>query len=231
MSEENKDLNSPQPDHAAKEEKEPVNIGKEIWEWIYTIAIAVIIALLIKTFLVDIVRVDGSSMFPTLENNNRLIVTKLGYEPKQGDIIILDSTYKKREAYYDKLAQEKGKDELSAFDKLLKSRSLPSEYDKIYYVKRVIALPGQTVDLGDDGMVYIDGQMLDEPYAQGETLSIDPSVHYPLTVDDGMVFVMGDNRMHSKDSRSSDLGQVPEDAILGKSQIRVWPINKISMTR
>ena len=232
MSEENKELETSQEQpETAQEEKKPVNIGKEIWEWIYTIAIAVIIALLIKTFLFDIVRVDGSSMYPTLTDNDRLIVTKLGYEPELGDIIILDSTYKKREAYYDQLAAEEGKEEFSAFDKLLKSRSLPSQYKKVYYVKRIIALPGQTVDLGDDGRVYVDGALIDEPYANGETRSIDSSVQYPITVEDDMVFVMGDNRMHSKDSRSSDLGQVPEDAILGKSQVRVWPFNSISMTK
>ena len=122
MSEENKNSNNQS--ESAEEAKEPVNIAKEIWEWVYTIAIAVIIALLIKTFLVDIVRVDGSSMFPTLENNDRLIVTKLGYTPKQGDIIILDSTYKKREAYYATLAAQEGKEELGTFEKLLKSPSL-----------------------------------------------------------------------------------------------------------
>ena len=241
MSEENKELETSQETAQAaeaekttkrkNEKKESVNIGKEIWEWIYTIAIAVIIAFLIKNFLFDIVRVDGSSMYPTLVDNDRLIVTKLGYEPKHGDIIILDSTYKKREAYYDKLAAQEGKDELSTFDKLLNNRKLPSECKKVYYVKRVIALPGQTVDLGDDGRVYVDGVAVDEPYANGETRSIDSTVQYPVTVEDGMVFVMGDNRMHSKDSRSSDLGQVPQDAILGKSQVRVWPFNSISLTR
>ena len=232
MSEENKELEtSAESAQATGTEKQPINVGKEIWEWIYTIAIAVAIAFLIKYFLFDIVRVDGSSMYPTLTDNDRLIVTKLGYEPEQGDIIILDSTYKKREAYYDRVAAEEGKDELSAFDKISKSRSLPSECKKVYYVKRVIALPGQTVDFGDDGRVYVDGAVIDEPYANGETHSIDSSVQYPVTVEDDMVFVMGDNRMHSKDSRASDLGQVPKDAILGKSQIRVWPLNSISLTR
>ena len=231
MSEENKEMEASQEAVAETPEKKPVNVGKEIWEWIYTIAIAVVIAFLIKTFLFDIVRVDGSSMFPTLVDNDRLIVTKLGYEPEQGDIIILDSTYKKREVYYDQIAAEEGKDGLSAFDKLLENRSLPRELKKVYYVKRVVALPGQTVDLGEDGRVYVDGVLLNEPYANGETRSIDSSVQYPITVEDDMVFVMGDNRMHSKDSRSSDLGQVPQDAILGKSQVRIWPFNSISLTR
>ncbi len=207
------------------------NLGKEIWEWCYTIAIAVVIAMLIKTFLFDIVRVDGSSMYPTLENNDRLIVTKIGYKPQVDDIIILDSVYKKREAYYAQLAQEKNKSELSVIDKLLAQKDIPDALDKVYYVKRIIALPGQTVDVRGDGNVYVDGELVDEPFANGKTYSIDPTVEFPLTVEEGTVFVMGDNREHSKDSRASDLGLVPEDAILGKSQIRIWPFNHISLTK
>lgn len=203
---------------------------REIWEWVYTIVIAIVIAMLIKGFVFDIVRVDGSSMFPTLKNNDRLIVTKLGYEPEQGDIIILDSTYKNREEYFDTLAAQEGKDELSSMSKFIKSISLPDDLKKKYYVKRVIALPGQTVDL-HDGKVYVDGQQLEESYYNGTTSSIDPTVHFPITVEDDMVFVMGDNRPRSKDSRSSELGQVPYEAILGKSQIRIWPLNTIGITR
>ena len=82
------------------------SIGREIFEWVYTIVIAVVIAFAIKAFLFDIVKVDGSSMHPTLVDKERLIVTKLGYDPEAGDIVILDSTYKNREAYYDKLATD-----------------------------------------------------------------------------------------------------------------------------
>ncbi|MCD8390309.1 MAG: signal peptidase I [Firmicutes bacterium] len=206
-------------------------MGKEIWEWVYTLAIAIAIALLIKAFVFDIVRVDGSSMYPTLENNDRLIVTKLGYTPKQGDIIILDSTYKKREEYFDQVAEEKGKDELNAFEKFFAKSDMPDSLDSVYYVKRVIALPGQTVDIGDDGKVYVDGEVLDEEYYDGDTYPIDSDMTFPLTVEEDTVFVMGDNRMHSKDSRSSELGLVPYDAILGKSQIRIWPFNAISFTK
>ena len=206
------------------------SVLKEIWEWVYTILIAVIIALLIKGFLFDIVRVDGSSMFPTLKNNDRLIVTKLGYEPEQGDIIILDSNYKHREEYFAAAALSEGKEEYSSFEKFTKSFSMPKAFKSRYYVKRVIALPGQTVDL-QDGRVYIDGQRLEESYYTGTTSPIDPTMHFPLTVEDDMVFVMGDNRPNSKDSRDSSLGQVPYEAILGKSQVRIWPLNTISVTR
>lgn len=206
------------------------SVGREIWEWVYTLAIAIAIAMLIKGFIFDIVRVDGASMFPTLVNNDRLIVTKIGYSPKQGDIIILDSNYREREAYYDRLAVSKDKEKLSGVDKLFTYKDLPLDLKKKYYVKRIIAMPGQTVDLVD-GKVFVDGSPLDEPYYSGETASIDPTVEYPVTVEDNCVFVMGDNRNHSKDSRSSELGQVPYEAILGKSQIRVWPLTEMSRTK
>ena len=212
------------------QEEKKFNLLKEIWEWVYTLAIAIVIALLIKGFIFDIVKVDGSSMFPTLVNNDRLIVTKLGYKPEQGDIIILDSQYKNREEYYDTLAESKDKDELSFIDKLIAKKDMPSNLDRKYYVKRIIGMPGQTVDIVD-GKVYVDGKMLDEPYYDGTTSSIDPTVEYPVTVEEDHVFVMGDNRNHSTDSRASSLGQVPFDAILGKSQIRIWPLNEIGFTK
>ena len=186
--------------------------------------------MLIKGFIFDIVRVDGSSMFPTLVDNDRLIVTKLGYTPKQGDIIILDSEYKNREEYFDRLAESKDKEELSSFEKFFAQNSMPSNLKKKYYVKRIVAMPGQTIDLVD-GKVYVDGEMLDEPYYDGLTTSIDPTVEYPITVDNDCVFVMGDNRTRSKDSRSSELGQVPFNAILGKSQVRIWPLSDIGLTK
>jgi len=212
------------------QEEKKFNLLKEIWEWVYTLAIAIVIALLIKGFIFDIVKVDGSSMFPTLVNNDRLIVTKLGYKPSQGDIIILDSQYKNREEYYDTLAESKDKDELSFIDKLIAKKDMPSNLDKKYYVKRIIGMPGQTVDIVD-GKVYVDGKKLDEPYYDGTTSSIDPTVEYPVTVEEDHVFVMGDNRNHSTDSRASSLGQVPFDAILGKSQIRIWPLSEIGLTK
>ena len=161
----------------AKDDKK-TSLAREIWEWVYTLAIAIVIAMLIKGFIFDIVRVDGSSMFPTLVDNDRLIVTKLGYTPKQGDIIILDSEYKNREEYFDRLAESKDKEELSSFEKFFAQGSMPSNLKKKYYV-----------------------------------------------------FVMGDNRTRSKDSRSSELGQVPFKAILGKSQVRIWPLSDIGLTK
>lgn len=209
--------------------KENKSIGKEIFEWAYSIVIAIIIAFLIKGFLFDIVKVDGQSMFPTLDHNDRLIVTKLGYEPKQGDIIILDSNYSARETYFATLAQNEGIEELSAVQKIKEGFSLPDDLKKVYYVKRIIATEGQTVDIRD-GKVFVDGVELVEEYFTGETYATDSAVKYPFTVSEDCVFVMGDNRGNSTDSRSSHLGEVQEDAILGKSQLRIYPFNSIGIT-
>ncbi len=209
--------------------KEVFNLKKEVFEWIYTIVIALIIAFLIKGFLFDVVKVDGNSMYPTLMHNDRIIITKLGYNPEQKDIIILDSKYKAREAYYS-LQEKSGKTYNPATKLFDYYFNLPQDLKKRYYVKRIIALPGQTVDI-IDGKVWVDGEMLNEEYYQGETPILDHTVEFPITIDEDHVFVMGDNRPHSSDSRSSTLGQVPMDAILGKAQIRIWPLNTISLTK
>ncbi|MDD6563628.1 MAG: signal peptidase I [Clostridiales bacterium] len=212
------------------EEKKNKSIGRELFEWAYSIVIAIIIAFLIKGFLFDIVKVDGSSMKPTLLDGDRLIVTKLGYEPKQGDIIILDSNYSERKSYFEAVAANEGKDELSGIRKFTEGMHLPKSLKKIYYVKRVIATEGQTVDIRD-GKVYVDGEELDEPYYSGQTFPTDAQVQYPFTVSEDCVFVMGDNRGNSTDSRSSRLGEVDEDAVLGKAQLRIFPFNSIGKTR
>ena len=89
--------------------EKPFSLGREIFEWFYTIAIALLIAFIIKGFLFDLVKVDGESMMPTLQDGNRLIVRRIGYKPKQGDIIILDSHYRNREEYYNDLEEYSGK--------------------------------------------------------------------------------------------------------------------------
>lgn len=204
------------------EPKEAFSLKKEVFEWIYTIVVALVIAFIIKGFIFDVVKVDGPSMEATLQNNDRLIITKLFYKPEQKDIIILDSSYKKRENYYEEL--EKSGEDINAIERVFDYFKLPHELKKRYYVKRIIALPGQTVNIVD-GKVVVDGEILEESYYTGFTPITDSSVEYPVTVEEGHVFVMGDNRPHSKDSRSSDLGSVPIDAILGKAQFRIFPFS------
>lgn len=198
------------------EEKKEKSIGREIFEWVYSIVIAIVIAFLIKGFVFDLVKVEGGSMDSTLADGQRLIVTELGYKnrARNGDIIILDSTYKNREAFLS---------HYSGMEKLIKRFSLPAEYKKKYYVKRIIATEGQTVEI-TDGKVFVDGNELSEDYIQGVTYA--PTADYKVTVDEGCVFVMGDNREHSSDSRNPVVGQIPTKAILGKAQFRLFPFSK-----
>lgn len=216
-------------DNLTPKKNKEFSLKKELFEWFYTIVIALIVAFLIKGFLFDIVEVDGPSMYPTLADGDRLVVTKLMYTPEQGDIVILDATFKNRNEYYEIVAAEEGKD-VNGFYKLTKYFSLPSSLKSKYYVKRIIALGGQTVDI-KNGKVYVDDKLLDEPYYDGITYAIDPELTFPITVDEGFAFVMGDNRPQSLDSRSSSLGLVPEEALVGKSRLRIWPISNMGITK
>ncbi len=211
------------------------NILKELWEWFYTIALALIIAFTIKMFIADIVAVDGSSMYPTLVDGDRLFVRKIGYTPKQGDIIILDSNYQRRCDYYARYEIEHGV-ELSNFKKFFMylgyKEADPKNpvFKRKYYVKRVIGMPGDVVDI-KDGKVYVNGKLLDEPYYDGITPITDSRTPFPFTVSEDCVFVLGDNRTASKDSRSAELGEVPYSAIAGKAVFRLWPLTSIRILK
>ncbi len=188
-------------------------------EWIYTaliVGIFIAAGWAVKANVCDITRVDGVSMEPTLMDDDRVVCTKLDFIPQRGDIVMLDSTYKAREEYI-KAWQSSGDNVVYADDMVL-----PNDLKPKYFVKRVIATAGQTVDI-HNGKVYVNGRRIDEPYYHGITFKTDASVQYPVTVDEGCVFVMGDNRGNSNDSRNSKLGMVPCDAIIGKIQYRLYP--------
>lgn len=218
-------MNNEELNNVAKEGKAKFDLKKELLEWLYTIVAAVAIVVVIKSFLFDLVVVDGPSMFPTLVNGDRLVVTKLGYKPDQQDIIVLDSTYKDRTEYYEEIGADSGLEKLVGYIKA------PKNLKHRYYVKRIIAMPGQVVDINKaDGKVYVDGKLLDEStYYNNITSTYDPKVEFPFTVSEDCVFVLGDNRPQSKDSRSSDLGEVPIDAIFGKCVVRLWPLTSIGL--
>ena len=218
-------MNNEELNNVAKEGKAKFDLKKELLEWLYTIVAAVAIVVVIKSFLFDLVVVDGPSMFPTLVNGDRLVVTKLGYKPDQQDIIVLDSTYKDRTEYYEEIGADSGLEKLVGYIKA------PKNLKHRYYVKRIIAMPGQVVDINKaDGKVYVDGKLLDEStYYNNITSTYDPKVEFPFTVSEDCVFVLGDNRPQSKDSRSSDLGEVPIDAIFGKCAVRLWPLTSIGL--
>ncbi len=168
----------------------------ELLEWLEAIAIAIMVVLLVFTFVLRQVMVVGDSMNPTLYDGERLIMTHLFYTPKQGDIVVANCVGE---------------------NKLNKS-----------IIKRVIATEGQTIDIDfETGEVTVDGEVLEEDYINALTTTGDNQGYsYPLTVPEGCVFVMGDNRNHSTDSRYSVVGFINVEDISGKAVFRISPIGK-----
>ena len=177
------------------------NWKKEVLDWTVSIAVAVVIALIIRNFVFTMVKVDGESMHPTLSDGDKLFTRIIGYsEPQRGDIIIFNPS-------------------VSEDDR--------SPKKDIAYVKRVIATEGQTVEITPYGEVSVDGEILEEDYISEaiKTIAIN-GTEFPFTVPEDTVFVLGDNRNRSHDSRSKDVGAVPLDNIIGKAQIRLWPLGE-----
>ncbi|SOB92885.1 signal peptidase I [Ureibacillus xyleni] len=178
----------------------------ELWEWIKALLIAFGIAVLIRYFLFTPIVVDGDSMMPTLEDGDRMIVNKIGYtlgDPKRFDIVVFHAP--------------EGKD----------------------YIKRVIGLPGDHIEYKDD-QLYINGKPYEEPYleqykseltegtlTQDFTLQdVEPTIE---VIPEGYVFVMGDNRRYSKDSRH--IGIVSEEKIIGSTSVVFWPFDEIKIVK
>lgn len=185
------------------------------------VLIAFALALLMKTFLVQAFFIPSSSMEPTLHINDRVLVNKLTprlREPTRGELIVFSEG--------GTVTVDNGPWWQSMLRSVGAGLGLvpPGERD---FIKRVIALPGETVEVRD-GQVLIDGEVLpEEPVTEGGYLSArDFGTFGPVTVPEGEYFVMGDNRPSSADSRSS-LGTIPEDDIIGRAFVIIWPLNRI----
>lgn len=198
MEENNKDIQE------IAETAKKFDIKRELWEWAQAIIIAVVIAFILRTFVLTLVKVQGESMEPTLQQSDRLYVNRFLYTPEKGDIIIFR----------------------------------PASDPKRPYVKRVIATEGDTVYIDfETGEVFVNGELKDEPYILEPTHRNGSyimglmehgtySKEKPITVEKGKIFVMGDNRNNSKDSR--EIGQVPKSEIIGHALFRFWPFNKMT---
>ncbi|WP_295734360.1 signal peptidase I [uncultured Oscillibacter sp.] len=169
----------------------PKEKGRELYEWIQALVCSVLAVVLLFTFGVRLIGVDGRSMVPTLQDGDRLLVLNSmfcgGYAP--GDIVVL-----RKESF------------------------LPTPI-----VKRVIAVEGQVVDVDfGSGVVFVDGKPLQEEYIQERTFTAEGTA-FPLTVPEGSVFVLGDNRNHSTDSRDARLGTVDTRYIIGRAVFLAFP--------
>ena len=199
--------------------------AKDIIEWIICIIIAFVLALSIRYFFGTPTIVQQPSMFPTLKPNQRLILNRwartIKEMPSRGDIITFEAPTSDSYTYDANDVRAKySNNPTSAWGKFV---YYVLESNKISYIKRVIALPGEHLQIMD-GKVYINGEELEEKYLQPDvTTSIENCPFYDLIVPENCVFVMGDNRPKSTDSRK--FGCIPLEKIESKVWIRFWPLN------
>lgn len=201
---------------------------KDILEWIFCIVIAVILALLFRYFIGTPTIVKRVSMYPTLVQDQRLWLNRWGRTtkklPERGDIITFEAPSKKQYSY----------SEIDENNPVAKYEKEPTgvwnkfvyyvlELGKDSYIKRVIALPGEHVEI-KNGAVYINGEKLQEDYLQdGIVTDVDDAGFSDFIVPENCVFAMGDNRNHSTDCRA--FGCIPLEKIESKVWIRIWPLN------
>lgn len=177
---------------------------------------ALAVAVLVKTFLVQPFYIPSESMFPTIEVNDRVIVNKLAYrvgEPERGDIVVFLNPSLTDEELEESIPEAVVRSVLEAVG----VRSRPEED----LIKRVVAVGGETVEISD-GRLRVDGVAYEEPYANGPR---GMGEFGPETVPEGHVFVMGDNRGSSLDSRS--FGPIPESELIGQAVVRIWPLDRL----
>jgi len=181
--------------------KESFSIAYELYEWAQAMVFAIILVVMLSVVGIRIIGIDGESMEPTLFNQDKVLLNNLMYEPKAGDVVIF--TIKGLRMY--------------GFE----------DHDQPL-VKRVVAVEGQTVDIDfEKGIVYVDGVAQDEPFIKEPTHTM-IDVNFPVTVPEDCLFVMGDNRNNSSDSRDSRVGMVDKRYLLGKVLARVYPFDSIS---
>ncbi|WP_094606946.1 Signal peptidase I S [Sporomusa silvacetica DSM 10669] len=182
-----------------------MKILKEIADWTYSLAIALAMAIVINAFVFQPTRVVGSSMEPNLHNNDYVFVSKLSHTfvgtPDYGDIVIIDSRVFRERGVKDDLA-----DPVSTYLSVVKL----AEVDTHIWIKRIVGKPGDTIEI-KDGQVYRNGSVLDEPYIKETMRAAAPK---KVTVPSNQVYVLGDNRNNSSDSRY--IGPVPVSHVLGK---------------
>lgn len=207
---------------------------REIIEWLICIIIAVVLALLVRYYIGTPTIVQQTSMTPTLKENERLWLNRWGRTtkkmPERGDIITFEapSTTKLYEEDVDlnNAVAKYDKEPEGIFNRF---SYYVLESNKRSYIKRVIALPGEYVEI-KDGAVYIDGEKIDEPYLQDGVVTDmkdgngEENCFNNFTVPENCVFAMGDNRTGSKDCRA--FGCIPLEKIEGKVLFRFWPLSK-----
>lgn len=176
--------------------REKGSLASDLFDWAEALVYALALLVVVCAFFVRLSGVQGTSMYPTLDNGDQLLLLSFGYnEPERGDIVVL-------------MADD-------FMDKPL--------------VKRVIGIGGDVIDMDPSGTVTVNGEALYEPYINdlnGQDMYLG-DIQFPLTVPDGQVFVMGDNRNGSSDSRKAEVGTIPYEKIVGKAVFRLFPFNRM----
>lgn len=213
---EHRSLPDPEAESASPEQGDAEPAWRFFREFGILTLTALVIAILIKTFLIQAFFIPSGSMEPTLMPNDRILVNRLAYRfgnIERGDIIV----------FADPTPSPQDRGIVGTFLHWLGEGVgvvRPADDD---FIKRVIALPGETWEIRN-GVTYVDGRRLDEPYVNQADL--DTRSFGPETVPDGMLFVMGDNRNHSGDSRfppPAGLGYIPVDRVIGQAFVIIWP--------
>lgn len=200
----------------ADEQAERTEANRSFWrELPILVAIALIVAVVIKIFIIQAFWIPSSSMEDTLQINDRVMVSKLSYafgrEPRRGDVVVFDDP--RGERANESVIR-------SVFRNIAESVGLSTPRSE--FIKRVIAREGETIEIRDN-QVLVDGIALDEPYvAPGSRMP----EYGPITIKEDFVFVMGDNRNASQDSRV--FGPIPNGDIVGRAVIILWPPSRWS---
>jgi signal peptidase I len=176
------------------------------------VVVAFVVALLLKTFVIQAFYIPSASMLPTLHEGDRVLVEKISYAiggPGRGDVIVFERDVALEEAEESQWWEKIGDSFRGLF-------GFPTGSTQDF-IKRVIAVGGDTVEGRADG-VYVNGELVDESYLEPETGTAEFS---PVVVPEGQVFVMGDNRGNSDDSRN--FGAISEERIVGHAFLLIWP--------
>jgi len=196
-------------------EKGKKTLAREILGWILTVVAAVVIALPIRAFGFELVRVDGESMDDTLANGEIMFVTKYDYTSVWLSLPWQDAESKEN------AARVTAGGNPQRFDVVI--CRYPGRGDT-NFVKRVVGLPGDTVEIRN-GWLFINGEKVDEPYISDEYRNGRLNTYGPCTVPDGAYFVLGDHRNNSNDSRSQ--GPIPRNMIIGHARTVLYPFSEI----
>jgi signal peptidase I len=195
-----------------------ISLTRRLLELPILLAVAITVAVLIKTFVAQAFFIPSASMVPQLKVHDRVVVSKLAYhlhDPRRGDIIVFNAP---------PADQQPHSRSRNMVARMLRDfgQAVGVIQDQTEFIKRVIALPGETVE-GKGGHIYINGRLLREPYLSPQIVTSDFAPHL---VPAGQVWVMGDNRGNSNDSRF--FGTIPDSQIVGRTIWRVWPLGHLS---